>query len=160
MRKTIRKYFPYQDWQCQWRKIINSTQYLYFFQIQNRHNPIISEMECLPAKMVRMRSDSMSSRASSEFSSGGASSTFSASSGSSISVKDYTTKIKTLQQENFDLRLRIFLLEEKLGKQTQNLKLQMKSDDNQRPINVRRFFSYQRPQSYEDETERQVLNCS
>ena len=112
-------------------------------------------MEGFQAKMIRMRTDSMSSLASSEFSSGGASSV------SSISVRDYTAKIKTLQQENFDLRLRIFLLEEQLGKQSQTLKLQMKADDNQRPINVRRFFSYQassviRPQSYEEETERQV----
>jgi len=95
----------------------------------------------------------MSSLASSEFSSGGASSV------SSISVRDCTTKIKTLQQENFDLRLRIFLLEEKLGKQSQTLKLQMKTEDNQRPVNVRRFFSYQRPQSYEGETERQLTSC-
>ena len=94
----------------------------------------------------------MSSLASSEFSSGGASSV------SSFSVRDCTAKIKTLQQENFDLRLRIFLLEEKLGKQAQTLKLQMKTDDNQRPVNVRRFFSYQRPQSYEGETERQVTS--
>ena len=105
--------------------------------------------------MIRIRTDSMSSLASSDFSSGGASSV------SSISVRDCTAKIKTLQQENFDLRLRIFLLEEQLGKQSQTLKLQMKADDNQRPIHVRRFFSYQassviRPQSYEGETERQV----
>ena len=30
-------------------------------------------------------------------------------------VKEYDTKIKTLEKENFDLRLRIFLLEERLG---------------------------------------------
>ena len=104
------------------------------------------------AKMIRIRTDSMSSLASSEFSSGGASSV------SSISVRDCTAKIKTLQQENFDLRLRIFLLEEKLGKQSQTLKQQLKTEDNQRPVNVRRFFSYQRPQSYEGETERQVTS--
>ena len=30
-------------------------------------------------------------------------------------VKEYDTKIKNLEKENFDLRLRIFLLEERLG---------------------------------------------
>ena len=110
-----------------------------------------------------MRTDSVSSLASSEFSmsSGGSSVT---------SVRDYSAKIRSIQQENFDLRLRIFLLEEKLTKQSQTSTLPMpmsavenpwefkarRSSSSQR---AQRSFSSQRAQSYDGDTERQV-SCS
>ena len=78
---------------------------------------------------------------------------------SSFSIRDCAAKIKALQQENFDLRLRIFILEEKL-KEAQTLKLQMKADNNQRPVNYCRFFNFQNHQSYEEETEREVRSES
>ena len=42
------------------------------------------------------------------------------SSSSCMSVKDYSNKISDLEQENFDLKLRLYLLEEKLNKVIKN----------------------------------------
>ena len=110
---------------------------------------------------TRMRTDSVSSLASSEFSmsSGGSSVT---------SVRDYSAKIRSIQQENFDLRLRIFLLEEKLTKQSQTSTLPISAVENPWEFKARRSFSSQRAQrsfssqraqSYDGDIERQV-SCS
>ena len=60
------------------------------------------------SSLRRQRSGSVSSYAGSECSSSSISSP-------SFSVKEDMSKIKSLQKENFDLKLRIYLLEERIG---------------------------------------------